>query len=50
MTGTRVDKGKTLNANSLTNLLVPLPPIEEQKRIVEKLDKIMPLVNNLVVQ
>lgn len=43
-------KGKTLNANSLTNLLVPLPPIEEQKRIVEKLDKIMPLVNNLVVQ
>ena len=43
-------KGKTLNANSLTNLLVPLPPIEEQKRIVEKLDKIMPLVNDLVVQ
>lgn len=43
-------KGKTLNANSLTNLLVPLPPIEEQKRIVDKLNQIMPLVNNLTVQ
>lgn len=29
------------------NLSFPLPPIEEQKRIVEKLDKILPLCEEL---
>ena len=38
-------KGSTLNSDSLNNLLVPLPPLAEQKRIVEKLDKIIPLMN-----
>lgn len=27
-------KGKTLNSNSLYNLLIPLPPLTEQKRII----------------
>lgn len=30
-------KGKTLNKSSLTKLLIPLPPLKEQKRIVAKL-------------
>ena len=30
-------KGKTLNKNSLSNLYIPLPPLEEQKRIVDKI-------------
>lgn len=31
-------KGKTLNKTSMTNMLIPLPPFEEQKRIVAKID------------
>ena len=31
-------KGKTLNKTSLNNMLIPLPPLEEQKRIVAKID------------
>lgn len=38
-------KGKTLNSKSLSNLLLPLPPIEEQQRIVDKLNEIMPLID-----
>lgn len=40
-------KGKTLNSTSIYNLLIPLPPLEEQKRIVEILKKMLPLVENL---
>ena len=40
-------KGKTLNSTSLYNLLIPLPPLEEQKRIVEKLDELLPKCDNL---
>lgn len=39
-------KGKTLNKSSLTKLLIPLPPLEEQKRIVTKIEKIMNSINN----
>lgn len=31
-------KGRTLNSESLANLLIPLPPLAEQKRIVKRLD------------
>ena len=33
-------KGKTLNSKSLNNLLIPLPPLAEQLRIVESIDTI----------
>ena len=33
-------KGKTLNSKSLNNLLIPLPPLAEQLRIVESIDAI----------
>ena len=34
-------KGKTLNAKSIYNLLIPLPPLAEQHRIVEKLVQVL---------
>ena len=40
-------KGKTLNATSIYNLLVPLPPLAEQHRIVEKLEEILPKLKEL---
>ena len=33
-------KGKTLNTNSINNLLIPLPPENEQIRIVEKIKEL----------
>lgn len=39
-------KGKTLNKSSIQNMLIPFPPIKEQKRIVEKLDKLFKELNN----
>jgi len=33
-------KGQTLNTQSINNLLLPLPPLEEQKRIVDKIEKV----------
>ncbi|GHN61543.1 hypothetical protein ME806_18390 [Lactobacillus delbrueckii] len=38
-------KGKTLNKTSLSMLLVPLPPLAEQKRIVDKIDKMFEILN-----
>ncbi len=40
-------KGKTLNSTSICNLLVPLPPLAGQKRIVAKLEEILPLCEKL---
>ena len=37
-------KGNTLNSDSLNNIILPLPPLSEQKRIVDKLEEILPLV------
>ena len=31
-------KGKTLNSKSLSNLLIPLPPLQEQQRIIEQMN------------
>ena len=36
-------KGKTLNSKSLGNLLIPLPPLVEQRRIVQKIEQLMQL-------
>ena len=38
-------KGFTLNSTSLNNIPVPLPPLEEQKRIVAKIEELMPYVD-----
>lgn len=37
-------KGKTLNATSISNLMVPLPPLAEQERIVAKIEELLPYV------
>ena len=36
-----------LSANALHSLIVPLPPLAEQKRIVAKLEKLLPLCERL---
>lgn len=40
-------KGNTLNSKSLDNLLIPLPPLEEQQRIVDKLEQLLPLCDDI---
>ena len=42
-------KGKTLNSTSIYNLLVPLPPLAEQKRIVAKIEQLMKEIDKLKV-
>ena len=42
--------GDTLNAKSLSNLLIPLPPLTEQHRIVAKVDELMALCDQLEQQ
>ncbi len=41
-TGTTKDaiKGKTLNSKSLNALLIPVPPLVEQRRILAKIEEI----------
>lgn len=39
-------KGKTLNSVSINNLLIPLSPLAEQKRIVDKIEELMPLIDD----
>lgn len=38
-------KGKTLNKTTLSKLLIPLPPLEEQKRIVGKIEELFEKVD-----
>ena len=40
-------KGATLNRQSLARIMVPLPPLPEQRRIVAKVDELMALCNRL---
>ncbi len=32
-------KGKTLNANSINNLLIPVPPVATQEAIIDKIQE-----------
>jgi type I restriction enzyme S subunit len=40
-------KGATLNRDSISNILFPLPPLAEQHRIVAKVDELMALCDRL---
>ena len=41
-------KGKTLNSKSIHNLLMPLPPIIEQRRIVSKVNQLYNLLKKII--
>jgi type I restriction enzyme S subunit len=43
-------KGRTLNSKSISELLIPLPPLAEQKRIVARIDELMALCDKLESQ
>lgn len=43
--GSRIDPN--INGNIIKNMLLPIPPLEEQKRIVEKVDSLMQLCDEL---
>ena len=36
---------ESISIDAIRNVIVPLPPIEEQQRIVEKLNQILPLID-----
>jgi len=38
-------KGSTLNSDKMKNMIIPIPPLEEQKRIVARIEELMLLVN-----
>ena len=40
-------KGKTLNSTSLNDLLIPLPPLAEQRRIVAKIEELFEKIDKL---
>lgn len=38
-------KGKTLNSKSLANIFIPIPPLEEQKKIVKRIEELFELID-----
>lgn len=40
-------KGNTLNTESINNLLIPFPPLPEQQRIVDKVNRLMKFIETL---
>lgn len=37
-------KGKTLNSKSIASLLIPLPPLDEQQRIIKRVQELFGLL------
>ncbi len=46
--GTTQTAQPNCNGKTLSKMLIPIPPIEEQQRIVKQLDTLLPLCDNLV--
>lgn len=46
-TGTSESMPK-INQNTVSNALIPLPPLEEQKRLLEKIEELLPYTKQLV--
>lgn len=38
---------KNISQDAIKNIVIPLPPLAEQKRIVEKLEQLLPLCERL---
>ena len=48
MTNNSVDSARAnLSLSSVSNFLIPLPPLAEQKRIVKKIEELMPMINSI---
>ncbi len=44
---TNAIKGSTLNSSKMSQMLIPLPPLSEQRRIVTKLEEILPRLKSM---
>ncbi len=38
---------KTVSLTSLKNIIIPLPPLSEQRRIVTKIEELLPIINHI---